>query len=528
MPNRPAPRNPRLLTAMAAAAMLVVGTACGSNVPHDNASGAPAAGTGTTGGGLSAPTGKTGGTTGGTGGTSIGGNVATSTGGSSTGGSSTGGSSTGGSSVGKLPTGHGGGGHLAAPPSVPGVTPTTIYIGSYYNKNSGSGNGALGLGSLDEGDARKPQNVMIDWVNSHGGVAGRRLAPIYYGFDASGTGPPIDQQEQAACAKYTQDNEVFAILIGGDPVMDECAKKAGAVDLGQEGTPTAYQKYPHRIDIDTINKVRAAKVTINGLAQRAYFDQGARIGVVTWDDPEYREAIRDGLLPALKAHGLSLATPPYYIAVPQTLQDFGASSAAINNAVLKFSTLHIDHVMLADGQAGLFKGGGLSIEWMRRSESQQYYPIYGFNDSNLPIELQGLHVMSDRQARGSVYINWTDLGEKYEEGLRPNQEQQSCVKIMREHDIDMSNTNAKAAALLACTDMWFLQRVGVELDALGLSLTTENFITAVERIGYGYHSTTAYANYFSAVRHDGVAGVRHGRFVGSCNCYKWWGGIYKV
>jgi hypothetical protein len=413
---------------------------------------------------------------------------------------------------------------------VPGVTQTSISIASYYNKNQGSGNAALGL-SLNEGDARKPQNVMIDWVNSHGGVAGRKLVPIYYGFDASGTGPPVDQQKQAACAKYTQDNQVFAILdggSGGSDVMDDCAKKAGAIDFGQAGTPTSYRDYPHRIDIDTLNQVRAQTVTVDGLAQLGYWDKGAKIGVVTWDDPSYKQAIDQGLLPALQAHGLSLATPPYYVAVPQTLQDFGASSAAINNAVLKFSTLGIDHVLLADGPAGIFKGGGISIEWLKRSESQQYYPRYGFNDSNLPIELQGLHVLSNRQAHRSVYVNWSDLGPAYEGGYHQNTEQQQCLKIMRKHGIDVSNTNSKGAAVLACTDMWFLQDVGVEMDALNLSLTADNFISAVDHLGYRYLSPGSYATYFGAQQHDGVAGVRHGTFADSCSCYKWIGTVYKV
>ena len=119
---------------------------------------------------------------------------------------------------------------------------------------------------------------MIDWVNSHGGVAGRKLSPIYYGFDASGTGPPSDQQDQAACAKYTQDNKVFAMIVQGS-IFDECAKREGAVDLNQDGTPSIYKKYPDRIDIESLNMVRAWKVTVDGAAQLGYFNAGAKIGV---------------------------------------------------------------------------------------------------------------------------------------------------------------------------------------------------------------------------------------------------------
>ena len=161
-------------------------------------------------------------------------------------GGTTGGVAGGGSGGGSLPTGTGGGKHLAVAPSAPGVTDTTIYIGSYYNKNQGQGNAAFGASGLDQGGARKPQNVMIDWVNSHGGVAGRKLSPIYYGFDASGTGPPSDQQDQAACAKYTQDNKVFAMIVQGS-IFDECAKREGAVDLNQDGTDELVLEASYRI-----------------------------------------------------------------------------------------------------------------------------------------------------------------------------------------------------------------------------------------------------------------------------------------
>ena len=501
----------------------LLAAACGPTVQHPPTTNA-GSGLAAPGGGATVAPGTTTGSGGKTGGGTTGGGT---TGGSTGGGfGTTGGSGpTGGES---LPTGTGGGKHIAVPPSLPGVTDSTIYLGSYYNKNAGAGNAAIGAGGLNESDARKPQQVMINWVNTHGGVAGRKLSAIYYGFDGSGTGPPIDQQEQSACNKWTQDNKVFAILAGGSAVVDECSKKEGAVEFGQYGTPTTYRAYPHRIDVDTINQVRSAKITINGLSSLRYFNSGAKIGVITWDQSDFKEAINDGLLPALKSHGLSLATDPYYIAVAQSLQDFGASSAAINSAVLKFSGLGIDHVMIFDGPAGTFKGGTLTIEWMKRSESQQYYPRYGFNDSNLPIELQGLGLMSNRQAQGSDYVNSTDLGPNYETGYHANPNGQTCRKIMQANGVDMSNADNEANALVACEDMWFLQGVGEELTTLHLDLTADDFISAVEHLGYSYLSPLSYANFFSPQQHDGGAGVRYARFDSSSNTYKWVGGVYKV
>ena len=228
MRTRPDAPTARPMFALVAGILLVVGTACGPTVPHQ--SGTAGAVAASPGAGLGVPSG----TTSTTGGKKAGSGAVTGAGGSTTGGSmggTTGGVAGGGSGGGSLPTGTGGGKHLAVAPSAPGVTDTTIYIASYYNKNQGQGNAAFGASGLDQGDARKPQNVMIDWVNSHGGVAGRKLSPIYYGFDASGTGPPSDQQDQAACAKYTQDNKVFAMGGGKNDILKSCAQKAGAISI---------------------------------------------------------------------------------------------------------------------------------------------------------------------------------------------------------------------------------------------------------------------------------------------------------
>jgi hypothetical protein len=76
--------------------------------------------------------------------------------------------------------------------------------------------------------------------------------------------------------------------------------------------------------------------------------------------------------------------------------------------------------------------------------------------------------------------------------------------------------------------MWFLQTVAVKMDSLNLALSADNFIAGVNALGYDYLSPAAYATYFSAQQHDGIAGVRHARFDDACSCFKWIGTIYKV
>jgi hypothetical protein len=406
----------------------------------------------------------------------------------------------------------------------PGITDTTIYIGSYYQTNQGAANAALGAGGLDQGDARKPQNVVIEEINKAGGLAGRKIVPIYAEFDATSR-ESVDQQEQAACAKWTQDNQVFAILLSS-PIIDECAKRAGALELGYgAAVPETYQRYPQRIDIDSMEMVRMGDVTIDGLAKQGYFGERPKIGLVTWDEPNYRQGIDQGYVPALQRRGLSLDIPTAYVRVPQSTPELGQTTADISGVVLRFRSRGIDHVMILDGPAGACGGGCLTLEFAQQANSQRYTPRYGFNDMNFAKDLEEQGLLPRSQAQGSISVGWTSLNASYDEGFRKNAQREKCYALMREHGIDMGNVNSQAAALEACTTLWFLQLL---VSRVRGAITVNAMVSAVNRLGFGYTSPNSYYNYFSPTRHDGAAGVRIMYYVDSCTCYRFVPGAYKV
>lgn len=62
-------------------------------------------------------------------------------------------------------------------------------------------------------DARTYDNAIIDQINRNGGVAGRKLVPLYYDFKSTD-----DKQvaSQAACTYWTQDHKAFVFLAGSN------------------------------------------------------------------------------------------------------------------------------------------------------------------------------------------------------------------------------------------------------------------------------------------------------------------------
>ena len=416
----------------------------------------------------------------------------------------------------------GGGGDVPIA-NAPGVTPTKVFLGVLYLKNQDAANAAIGAGAAGGSDARDAYDAVIDLVNKQGGIAGREVVPVYAPLDAT-SATPADQQLEAACSTWTQDHKVFAILFGGRDVVYECAKKAGALELystvtGGGSIPETYERYPNYVDMVGVNLVRLGFVTVNGLATQDYFGEAPKIGMVTWDTPEYRAGIQKGYIPALKRHGLSLATEPAYLTPPQTVQQLSEASAQVNSAVLRFSTLGITHVMLLDGAAGLCGAGCMGLEFMHRAKAQQYYPRYGFNDNNAPIVGQQQGFYPNDQLRRSMSVGWTDLDKSFDEGWRVNAVRERCYELMRKNEVDLSNVNAQAQALAACDELWFMQRISADLG--DTPLTVSNVMDVVNAIGSSYQSTSAYGMNLSPTQHDGASAVRNMRFVDSCPCFRY-------
>lgn len=448
----------------------------------------------------------------------------------STGSSGSGGTTGGGTgatgSGGNGGAGLGGGGGSTSSALGPGITPSKIYVGIPY-QDSGSANSAAFGVPLDV-DARKPYNAVIEEVNRAGGILGREVVPLYYKFDAASS-EPIDQQSQDACAYWTQDNEIF-FLLGADAtgILQECAKKAQAsqIYVGPGFLPEDYQTYPNYIDIDGLNLLRAGDVTVTGLDDEGYFGKAPKIGVVTWDDSDHHAMLERGYLPALKAHGQRLGTEPAYASPPQTANDLAATSADINNAVLRFQTDGITHVLILDGPSGLCAGGCLTTLFLQRAEKQQYRPRYGFNGNNGIQGLRDSGLVPDEQLKRSINVEWSDDDETADEGWHLNKTREQCYALMRKHDVPMENVNQKGFARFAC------EQLGMMVEGAGrlgkAVLNAPNFTAAVNTIGWDFQSASAYAVHFSAAQHDGISAARNQKFVESCNCYKWTGDPYKV
>lgn len=404
----------------------------------------------------------------------------------------------------------------------PGVTATTINVAGAYDPNAGAEDAALGLANANPGDEQAEEQAVVNYVNAHGGLAGRKVNMIWY---KSRSDESSTQTQQGECATWTQDRKAF-ILSGGSPLLDQCTAKAGGVGLWEAivGEDTALQhEYPTDVDLTGFSIDRGMAVTIAGLKKEGYFGQGAKVGIATWADPTYEYGIAHGAQPALSAAGVG-KVPVEYISVPQSYQDLGATSSAVSSAVLKFHSEGINHVILFDGPAGVNSSGILCIEWMQQASSQHYYPKYGLNSTSG--FSTGASDYPEKEMIGSEGVGWWpswDLNSADYAALPQSKSQKLCLAIEKKAKQPISNANQQSVAFGTCDFFFFLQQAFRDIHG-PLNATTA--MAAINAMGTSYKPDGAFGLDITSSQHSAAALVRNVAFVPSCTCYRYTSSSY--
>jgi hypothetical protein len=521
------PRSRRHLgiTVGLALALLTAG-ACGSTVSRQAQRQALNQQQGVNGGtSLSAGSSDASGATGTNGGVTASGSSAT---GGSSGIASASGSSGGGSTGAKVSS-VGGGGTSGSGSNPPGVTDTTITIGVPYAVNGAAANAALGAPGITQGDEKADAQILIDDVNAHGGVAGRKLVPVFHAVDATST-DTADAIAQSICSDFTQDHHVFVAFVGNQATLLKCLMDAGVVVLNDDVSAADSQTFkdnPYFVMISAFNLDRIAKAEIPALVAQDYFSgwdpslgaarpaPKAKTGVITWDDPNFVRANKGSFLTGLASAGYSPdQNDIVYITPPQRTSDDGAAEAQVANAVLKFRSDGVDHVLIFDSSAGL------SLFFLESAQSQHYFPRYSVNSQNGPQALMDTGAIQKQQLVGSVGIGWFPIldistAEDPDNGPYSNPSRQKCIKLMTDHGQSFSDANAEGVALLYCNSYWFLQRI---FSNTGGQVNRPAFLAGIKATGSSFQSTITFGTRFSDTAHDGAAFVRYYAYDDACGC----------
>ncbi|HZP14255.1 MAG TPA: hypothetical protein VFA96_00415 [Nocardioides sp.] len=507
------------------AGLALVGAACGSTVQQSGQRGVNSGGSVNGEAGLN---GTTNGTTGSnelgdTGGSTSGGVAASSFGGGTSGRSSSGSSGSSGARSG----GSSGAGSTALGP---GVTATTMNVGIIYATNSGAANAAIGAAGISQGDEKANYTALIDDMNAHGGIAGRKLVGIYHSIDATST-ESASQEYQAACDDLTQDHKVFVVFAGNDETLLSCLNNRGVLSVTANLTiadAAVFKRYPYYFEIGSLNLDRIAAAEVPALKAQDYFSgwnsatgqpgpTKAKVGIVTVDFPSFNHATDQVLVPALAKLGYAPA-PEDIVRVPYARQqsDVGALAAAVSGAVLKFRSDNVSHVIILEASATV------SLLFGNNADSQHYYPRYGANSQTGQEALIASGAYPKSQLNGTVGIGWEPSLDIAPSEAGPNSPytnaaQRKCLALYAAHGIQFSDQNAQGVGYLNCADVWFLRDVAKRMTVLN----KEGFLTAANGIGSNFESLTIIASRIDGTHHDAIAAVRYWAYKPECGCMRY-------
>ena len=409
-----------------------------------------------------------------------------------------------------------------------GVSATTLTIGVVYQANLDAANRAVGGGAITSGDQLAEVHLLVKDINSRGGIAGRKLAVDTFAYDAQSS-QPYAVQDQAACAHFSQDVAVFAVVgAGSTSTFQECMDKAGTAVIGADIVRFDGQdlkRYPHyfdvqQMDLDRLVRALATELSENGWATGWNTTLGrpattkAKVGVVGFDQPRYTRAVKTGLVPELRRRGFTVADADVVLVNEPTGQaDIGQAAAQVQNAVLRFAQDGVTHVVLLDTH------GGITQVFLNAADSQRYYPRYGMESGSGTQALLDGGIIRTNQLRGARGLGWIpslDLpsASNPDNGKWSSDDRRACIALMKAGGQSFASTNAESIALLYCDQFGLLDRA---LDTI-TTPTLVAFTAAVEGLGARAPRASLGAASYGPGKHVGVARGIEWAFDEGCNC----------
>jgi hypothetical protein len=409
-----------------------------------------------------------------------------------------------GGAVGSAPVGSGPGSSGPGGSAV-GVTASTIHIGVFTLSGFSKAGEALGF-DAQTGDQAAVARAVINYLNAHGGMAGRKIIPVFYDYDIAHGASNKSAELQAACAAFTEDNKVYAVVTpvstSGDNSFYECLTKHGVItsSAGESKEQQFFKQFADWFyEPMDMNLTRILSTNVDALFAAGFFGAKPKIGAVIADKPDEQAALRDGLEPALARHGLSLADS---VAMK--------SDDEYSNAVLKFKSEGITHV--------LFSFLGSPLVFMTNAETQKYYPRYGLHSRSSPGALLQSNAPAAQQV-GAMGMGWqpmNDVDTQHDPGVL-NQRQKLCLDLLRKAGQD---PNVRVTALVG---LWICDATFFVRDALvkAPDFSPKGFRAGAEALGTVDIASTFRSTMGPGFLHDGAGAYRIFAYKKDCSCYQY-------
>lgn len=426
------------------------------------------------------------------------------------------GSSSGGGPVAPGPGSAPGGGGPGAPPAAATTARVTAPVSVGFVVEEGSGqqaNEAAGVSAGQSVTLRKLYSSLVAALNGSGGLAGRKISPVYGTLNPAA--PSYDSELAEACATFTQDNKVVAVadVVGYTQSYEQCLAQGGAFHVaGASGSTDARSlaSAPGLMNVAAPAIERRERAVVERLAASGLLQRGTKVGVVVDACPDTRIAYEQAFRPAAQKAGLQLEKVE--VTCANGYSDLGPLGAAMQNAVLRFQSAGVTVVSFVSNVASTDV-----LLFGQAAESQGYRPQYALTSNAQPVALA--QNLPRGQLRGMRGIGWLPSLDVAVNKLPAQTAAQSrCLGLLKSQGVVPAGSADLYLAYTTCDTVFALERL--LKDSNGVSDRTTLIATA-RSLGTSYAPVVTLAARFSADGLDGPVLARTFRYSEACSCFEY-------
>ena len=362
-------------------------------------------------------------------------------------------------------------GFVAAGPSgaaivTQGVTKTTISLGVNVIDFSSVAQFTHGL---TQGDFQGAYTALIDQLNKHGGIGGRKVVPTFVT-----TNPIRATSGDASCTQLTEDVKVFAVTGEFSNNLPCFLETHPTPVVGGEMSNSVLAKAAAPWVSTAPNNDLLEPAAVAAAAQAGVF-KGKKVGVLdSADDPP---SVVSGIAKALRQHGVR---PTVTSTLENNTSDAEATVQQVEGVVVpKFQSDGVDVVIAS---------GATSISWIDATGSGSYHPqlmasnftqtsttISGGSKVNPVVVAHAVSAYTKPLVNAGKAIGWADPS------------LQHCVQIAKSAGVKFKSPvvakgedESYEAVVTACDNLALFSAIATKA---GTHLTAGSFAAAADHLG---------------------------------------------
>lgn len=401
--------------------------------------------------------------------------------------------------------------------SAPGARNTgPIELGFIVTNVSNAGD--FGVSSGQSFSDQQLYDALVAAMNKRGGINGRQIKPVYGVTDTASA--DWNSDFQAACAKFTQDHHVAAVVGYIFVFLDSfetCLAKAGVPHFYggyQPGDVGLQRKYASLVGTSNPTTDVHYQVGLSGAIASGLLTPKSKLGVVVdtcgGDDTAFN---RVGI-PYLKAHHINFEV--FTGECSTGARDDGKAVSEVQSAELKFR---------ADGIDTVFVEGVAALLFAENAESQHWTPTYLMTFGGAAFEG---NVPNDQLANfhGFGWMPAVDVDPQHQP-YAWNPAQKRCLDRLASQGLQPKGYNDFMEAFTTCDGLFLYANA---LAADGGQTAAAPVVSAAASVTSKTPLAATYggAGRYVANQHGGPAMWRQWGWNTSCSCFQYTGSAHPM